>query len=60
MRSVIKKCQDKVALIKEELQKKQAQLMQVRPNDIYSSTSTDRNQTENVNTFYSKSTDDFK
>jgi len=36
MRSVIKKCQDKVALLKEELRKKQAQLMEIRPNNLQS------------------------
>lgn len=53
MRSVIKKCQDKVAAVKEELRKKQAQQMQVRPNDMHSSAGADKHQSDNV-TFYNQ------
>lgn len=53
MRSMIKKCQDKVATIKEELRKKQAQLMQIRQNNIFNS-NIDSNQTANVNNYYNQ------
>lgn len=57
MRSVIKKCQDKVAAVKEELRKKQAQQMQIRPNDLHSAAGFDKNQPDSVNsvnTFYNQ------
>lgn len=54
MRSVIKKCQDKVAAVKEELRKKQAQQMQIRPNDLHSSAGVDRHQSDSVTTFYNQ------
>ena len=54
MRSVIKKCQDKVAAVKEELRKKQAQQMQVRQNDVHSAAGSEKNQSENVNAFYNQ------